>query len=72
MNVDEAKEKILREWDRWIGRQPNAKDPFGRDGLRFFFELQAKRSLLLDFPSGSVDKWIIIHGWLLATGRVRD
>jgi hypothetical protein len=72
ITIDQAKDKILREWDRWIGRQPGVDRPAGRDGFQFFLELQSKRSPALDFDAGSIDRWLIVHNWLLAAGKVSD
>jgi hypothetical protein len=72
MTGEDARREIVPAWDRWIERQPNVDSPFRRDAFKFFFELQAKRSPLLDFPDGSIDRWLVVHGWLLAAGRVRD
>jgi hypothetical protein len=70
--VDQAKVKVLREWDRWIGRQPGVEHPAGRDGFQFFLDLQSKRSSALDFDAGSIDRWLIVHNWLIAAGKVSD
>lgn len=70
--IDQAKEKVLREWDRWIGRQPSVERPARRDGFQFFLELQSRRSPALDFDAGSIDRWLIVHNWLLAAGKVLD
>jgi hypothetical protein len=70
--IDQAKDKVLREWDRWIGRQPGAERPSGLDGFLFFLELQSRRSLALEFDAGSIDRWLIVHNWLLAAGKVED
>ena len=39
--------------------------------MLFFRYLQSERSDLLDFKSRGVDKWQIVHGWLLSSGRVK-
>jgi hypothetical protein len=70
--IDQAKEKILREWDRWIGRQPGVERPAGRDGFQFFHELQSRRSPALNFDAGAIDRWLIVQNWLLAAGKVSD
>lgn len=72
MKNDEAKRAIVREWDRWIKAQPGSANPTGRDAFKFFLELQAARSPLLDFRAGTTDKWQIVHGWLLSASRVPD
>ena len=66
MKQKEAKVLITREWERWL--QTQSIDPVratGRDTLKFYFDLQDKRSTLLDFQSRGRDKWHIINGWLL-------
>jgi hypothetical protein len=39
--------------------------------ILFFNYLQSERSELLDFKSRGADKWQIVHGWLLSSGRVK-
>ncbi len=66
MKQKEAKILIIREWEHWL--QSQCIDPAsasGRDTLKFYFELQDKKSALLDFQSRGRDKWQIVHGWLL-------
>ena len=66
MKQKEARTLITQEWERWLQTQsisPAAAS--GRDTLKFFFELQDRRSELLDFQSRGRDKWHIINGWLL-------
>jgi hypothetical protein len=73
MKQKEARALIVREWERWL--HWNSIDPAtatGRDSLKFFIELQDRKSPLLDFTSRGRDKWEIIHGWLLSDGRVVD
>jgi len=57
---------VLREWDQWSSQHPEA------GGTLFFHHLQSQHPDLLDFKAGSVDKWQIIHGWLLSEGRLSD
>jgi hypothetical protein len=71
MKQKDAKTLIVREWEHWLRAQ--AIDPdkaSGRDTLKFFFELQDRRSQLLDFQSRGRDKWQIIHAWLLKEPRL--
>jgi len=64
---------LIQEWDRWIQTQPiNPPAPTARDSLKFFCELQDRRSPLLDFRPGRGDRWQVIHGWLKDEGRVSD
>ena len=73
MKQSEAKVLILRQWDRWLPTQSiDAGGPTGKDSLKFFHELQDKRSPLLDFQARGHDKWRIIHAWLLDAGRLSD
>lgn len=73
MRQDEWKSLLLMEWDRWIKTQPvEPPTPTARDTLKFFCELQDKRSPLLDFRPNRRDKWQIIHARLLNEGRVSD
>jgi len=66
---DEARRAILREWDDWTKNNPTAG---ALKGMAFFNYLRNERSELLDFKSGTVDKWQTVHGWLLRGGRVKD
>jgi hypothetical protein len=71
MRQYERKSLVLLEWDRWL--QTQLIDPpkaAARDTLKFFCELQDRRSALLNFPSTGHDKWRVIHAWLLSEGRV--
>jgi hypothetical protein len=73
MRRDELKSGIILEWDRWLQSQPiGARRPTARDTLKFFCELQDRRSPLLEFRSGGRDKWQIIHAWLVGEGRVSE
>jgi hypothetical protein len=66
MRRNELKSRVLQEWERWLQTQPiNPSRPTDRDTLKFFCELQDRRSPLLDFRSGGRDKWQIIRAWLL-------
>jgi hypothetical protein len=73
MRQDQWKSQVLLEWDRWLEAQPmEAAMPTARDTLKFFCELQDRRSPLLDFRPGRRDKWQIIHAWLHNAGRVPE
>ena len=73
MKQKEARALILREWERWLhSHSIDPAEATARDSLRFFIELQDRKSPLLDFASRGRDKWEIIHGWLLSQGRVVD
>jgi hypothetical protein len=73
MRQEIRKSLLLQEWDRWIQTQPlDQPTPTARDTLRFFCELQDRRSPLLDFRPTRGDKWQVIHAWLLKEGRVSD
>ncbi len=73
MKQKEARNLIVQEWDRWVKTQPiEASRPTGRDSLKFFFDLQDRRSPLLDFQARRRDKWQIVHEWLLNEHRVGD
>src|ERR1035437_7209781 len=66
MRQDERKSLLLLEWDHWLQTQlidPPA--PTARDTLKFFCELQDRRSPLLDFRPSAGDRWQVIHAWLL-------
>jgi len=73
MKQRDLRTHIIREWDAWL--QSQAIPPgsaTGRDSLKFYFELQDKRSTLLNFQSRGRDKWQIVHSWLLSEHRVLD
>ena len=65
---EEARRAILREWDSWskTGQVGTLQ------GMAFFNHLQENQPHLLDFKSGTVDKWQTVHGWLLRAGKVKD
>jgi hypothetical protein len=73
MRQDERKSLVLLEWDRWLQTHPiDPPVPTARDTIKFFCELQDRRSTLLDFRPNRRDKWQVIHAWLLSEGRVSD
>ena len=53
----------------WARKNPDLANK--GDPMLFFRYLQSERSDLLDFKSRGVDKWQIVHGWLLSSGRVK-
>jgi hypothetical protein len=69
----EARRLVIREWDHWVAENvPTDRKATGDDAMLFFNYLQTQRSELLDFKSNGQDRWQIIHGWLLRTGKVTD
>jgi len=73
MKQKDLRNLIVREWDQWV--QTQSIDPggaTGRDSLKFFVDLQDRRSTLLNFQSRGRDKWQIVHAWLLSERRVLD
>ncbi|MCA6110461.1 hypothetical protein J6497_24975 [Bradyrhizobium sp. CNPSo 4026] len=69
----QTKHAIVREWDLWTKTQPLEGKATARDARKFFLELKAKRfPTLLDFRSGSADKWQVVHGWLIDERGVSD
>ena len=66
--------QIVREWDRWTrqqGVEPKRRLT-GRETLKFYTELQNSQSPLLAFNPRGRDKWEILHGWLVAAGRIPE
>jgi hypothetical protein len=64
---------ILYAWDKWASDQGLvAGDINGAEAFKFFNLLDGGRSPLLDFKSGTEDKWQTVHGWLLSGRRVLD
>jgi len=73
MKQRDLRTHIIREWDTWLqGQAIQPGTATGRDSLKFYFELQDKRSTLLNFQSRGRDKWQIVHSWLLSEHRVND
>jgi len=73
MKQEEAKRLIIEEWDRWVQTQSmDSGKATGRESLKFFFELEDVRSVLLNFQTRGRDKWQIVHAWLLGAGRLSD
>jgi len=68
-----AKLAILNAWDSWAS-EPGlvAGEISGAEAFKFFNLLNSKASPLLDFKSGTEDKWQTVHGWLLNGRRVLD
>jgi hypothetical protein len=68
-----AKLAILNVWDKWVSDQGLvARDISGAEAFKFFNLLNSGHSPLLDFKSGTEDKWQTVHGWLLNGRRVLD
>jgi hypothetical protein len=66
MKQREAKLLMLEAWDAWLKKSNlNPQAATGRDALQFFYELQDKKSPLLNFFSRTRDKWQVVHEWLL-------
>jgi hypothetical protein len=72
MRQDQRKVLLLQEWDRWLESQPERRAPTSKETLKFFCELQDKRSPLLNFRPRRHDRWQVIHALLLNEGRVSD
>lgn len=73
MKQRDLRTHIIREWDTWLQNQAIPPDAAtGRDSLKFYFDLQDRRSTLLNFQSRGRDKWQIVHSWLLSEHRVLD
>ena len=73
MKQKEVRALIIREWDRWLQTQSvDPEGPTGRDSLKFYFELQDKRSPLLNFQTRGRDKWEVVHAWLVGERRAPD
>jgi hypothetical protein len=73
MKQRDLRTHLIREWDTWLQSHSIAPGTAtGRDSLKFYFELQDKRSTLLNFQSRGRDKWQIVHSWLLSEHRVLD
>ena len=69
----EWKSLLLLEWDRWLQTESiEPPAPTAKDTLKFFCELQDRRSPLLDFRPRRHDKWRVIHALLLSEERVSD
>jgi len=64
---------ILEAWDDWSdNRGTRFTLPSVRDTFVFFLELKQSRPDLFEFNPRGRDKWKIMHGWLVASGRARD
>ena len=67
---EESKWPVIREWDSWAQKNPDAAKQM--NGMLFFTYLQRDRPDLLEFKAGNQDKWQIVHSWLLRERRVTD
>lgn len=65
---DEARRQILEVWRTWEGKS-ESDNPMHK--LEFYGWLCQNRSDLLQFR-GKGDKWQIVNGWLLNSGKVKD
>jgi hypothetical protein len=72
MRHHERKSLLLKEWDRWLKSQPKPPAATAKETLKFFCELQDRRSPLLNFRPRQHDRWQVIHALLLNEGRVSD
>ena len=65
--------EIIEAWDSWTdSRGAQFEVPTVRDTFVFFLELRQSRPDLFDFNPRGRDKWKIMHGWLVASGRAED
>ena len=62
MTQDEAKPRIIEEWDR-LGRQ-------GPDVAIFYIHLKDNRPDLLEFRVRSGSRYTKIKSWLVEAGRI--
>jgi nuclear transport factor 2 (NTF2) superfamily protein len=73
MKQKDARALMIREWNRWLQTQSiKPDDATGRDALKFFFELQDKRSPLMGFQTRGRDKWEVVHAWLIRERHFPD
>jgi hypothetical protein len=73
MKQKNARALMIREWNRWLQAQSiNPDEATGRDALQFFFELQDKRSPLMEFQTRGRDKWQVVHAWLIRERHLPD
>jgi len=73
MKQKDARALLIQEWNQWL--QGHSIDPdraTGRDSLKFFFELQDRRSPLLSFQTRGRDKWEVVHAWLIGPRQASD
>jgi hypothetical protein len=68
MKRQEAKQKIVAEWDSWSLSNKITNATPG-DKLTFYNFLLKERPHFLDFRA-SGDKWQDVHGWLIQARRV--
>ena len=55
MKQKNARALMIGEWNRWLQTHSIKPDEAtGRDALKFFFELQDRRSPLMDFQAGQM------------------
>ena len=66
---EDARQAVLREYDRWAKHHPNDAKKMG--GYVFFRILREKGPDLLDFRAAG-SKWQIVHLWLRHGGRLKD
>jgi hypothetical protein len=69
--IDQAKESVLRECDRWIGRQPSLNRLTSQRGFQFC-RTTIGALAHVKLVAGSIDRWLIVHNWLLGAGKVAD
>jgi hypothetical protein len=73
MKQKDARALMMPEWGRWLQSQSIDPDQAtGRDSLKFYFELEDKRSPLLNFQTRGRDKWEVVHAWLVGERRAPD
>jgi hypothetical protein len=73
MKQKDARALMIEEWDRLLQSQSIApREATGRDSLKFYIELQDKRSPLLEFQTRGRDKWDVIYGWLIGRRHEPD
>ena len=68
MKREQAKQKIVAEWDSWSSSN-KITNATAEDKLTFYNHLLKERPDLLDFKA-SGDKWQDMHSWLIQSRRV--
>ena len=71
MTKDEARRRILDEWNHWLASNVSERPPAHMHAHQFFFgHLQPNRPELLDFRADR-EKWDIVQSWLRIDAGLR-
>ena len=71
MRQQEAKDILMREFDKWEQQQKFREKPTVGNALGFYAYIESNKPSLLNFNCAG-DKWQKLKSWLYESNRIRD